>query len=333
MRIAILGGTRFIGAAILEELVAREHDVLVVHRGDTERDDLPDVPHFHLDRLDDAALHEALGSHDAQWVVDTCAYTRADAKALAGALRAGAGAVVLSSQDTYRAFHRLRTGGEPVDALPLDEDSPTREGDERFLFRGEDIPLGVGAAAMDDYENLDVEEVMGRTGATILRLPLTYGERDPMRREGFVLRRVLAGRTRIPFGPGTLLWSKGYVRDVASAVRTVIEADARGATYNVAEARAVAMITWARRILAAAGSDAALVRVPDAPLPPDLELTAALSQHIVVDSTRIRRDLGWTEADPGAALAATVAWHTANPPPPFTDEEAAADDEALAQAL
>lgn len=215
MRIAMLGGTRFIGAATVEELVDHGHDVVVVHRGQSELDDLPPVAHRHVDRHDATGLKAALVG--AEVVVDTNAYTRADAQALVAALPAHAGAVVLSSMDVYRAFHRLNNLLAPIDRLPLDEGSPTRSGDERYLFRGQEVPPGVGAAAMHDYENLDVEDVALAAGATVLRLPMVYGERDPMRREAFVLDR--RHQERIEIGAGTLLWTKGYVRDVAAAIR------------------------------------------------------------------------------------------------------------------
>ncbi len=36
MRVMVLGGTRFIGAAIVEELHAHGHELLIVHRGEHE---------------------------------------------------------------------------------------------------------------------------------------------------------------------------------------------------------------------------------------------------------------------------------------------------------
>lgn len=311
MRITMLGGTRFIGAAAVEELVEHGHDVMIVHRGRSERDDLPDVPHMHVDRHDPDALREALAT--AEGVVDTNAYTRRDAEGLVAALPPDATAVVLSSQDVYRSFHRLRGGLPPVDPLPLDETSATRTGDERYLFRGEPVPEGVGAADMDDYENLDVEEAVRPAGATVLRLPMVYGERDPMRREGFVLDR--ADQDRIEIGAGTLLWTKGYVRDVAAAIRLAVETGAgAGRALNVGERRSQPMIAWARAILEVAGSDAELVVIPDDRLPEDLFVTQALSQHVLIDSSRARGLLGWSDRDPDEALRASVAWHLAHPP-------------------
>ena len=43
MRVVVLGGTRFIGRAIVEELHDTGNELLIVHRGHLEPDDLPKV--------------------------------------------------------------------------------------------------------------------------------------------------------------------------------------------------------------------------------------------------------------------------------------------------
>lgn len=333
MKIALIGGTRFIGVAVVEELVGAGHEVLVVHRGSRERADEPEVPHVHADRRDVAAVGDALAGFRPDAVVDTCAYATADAETALAALPPGTRAVVLSSMDTYRAFAALRSRGPATDAVPLDESAPVRGPDQRYLFRGDPhAPHAPRGIAPDTYENLDVESVYLPAGATVLRLPMVYGERDELRREEFVLRRLRAGRERIPVGSGTLLWTKGWVRDVARAVRLAAESpDVGGRVLNVGERRSVSMAHWAARILAAAGSRAALVPVPDDALPADLLLTAAFPQHVLADSAAVREALGWTDTDPDEALAASVAWHLEHPP---ADRGAdwADDDAALARA-
>jgi UDP-glucose 4-epimerase len=311
----LLGGTRFIGAAALEELLEHGHEVLVIHRGESERDDLPAVEHAHLARHDVDALQTTLRAFGAQVVVDTCAYTRADAQGLVAAVDHEVRLVVLSSQDVYRQFHRLRTGTTPIDGVPLDEDSPLRSGPERYLFRGEARPAGVGAAGMDDYENLDVEEVVLPRGATVLRLSMVYGERDPMRREEFVLGQVRAGAEQIEVGAGTLLWTRCWVRDVARAVRLACERDtAAGLALNIGERRTVPVLAWVRMILAAAECDAPVVVVPDDALPSGLRWTGARAEHVLTDASRARQLLGWHDRDPSTGVTASVAWHLANPP-------------------
>src|SRR5919106_518844 len=126
MRVMVLGGTRFIGAAVVEELVNHGHGLLVV-----------------------------------------------------------------SSMDVYRAFGAVLAGTE-TDPLPVDETSPVRP--ERYPYRGRTLR----STDADTYEKLDVEAAYLAREATVCRLPMVYGERDHQRREEPLLRRLRAGRDRIP---------------------------------------------------------------------------------------------------------------------------------------
>lgn len=188
---------------------------------------------------------------------------------------------------------------------------------------------GQGNPRLDDYEKIEVEERYVAHGATALRLPMVYGPHDYQRREEFILRRVRAGRERIPVGSGTWLGTKGFVGDLARGIRLAVESDAaRGQIFNLGESRTYPMGLWVRMILEAAGSDAELVRVPDDQLPPDLAMTGAIPQHLLVDSSKARRVLGWTDTDATEALRVTVRWHLDNPPSPGA-EDFSADDRAL----
>jgi nucleoside-diphosphate-sugar epimerase len=82
-------------------------------------------------------------------------------------------------------------------------------------------------------------------------------------------------------------------------------------------------------VLEAAGSEAELTRVPDVLLPDDLKLLGTVAQHLLVDSSKARDLLGWTETDPHEALHRSVAWHLAYPPE-GADADFTADDRALA---
>jgi UDP-glucose 4-epimerase len=320
MRVAVLGGTRFIGRAITLELARAGHKVCVFHRGESEPDELAAVGHVHVDRSDIASVADELA--DAEAVVDTMALSATDTTPVLEVLPRTAKLLVLSSMDVYQAYASLQAGTvtEPV---PADEESPVRA--DRYPYRGV-IP------GMDDYEKLDVEELYLRRGATVCRLPMVYGEHDGQRREWFILRRVAAGRSRIPIGVGTWLSTRAYVGDVATGVRLALESpDTDDQVFNLGERRTPSVGLWARQILEAAGSDAELVTVPDASLPEDLGLTAAIPQHLVCDSTKARTKLGWTETAPMESLRRSVAWHLAHPPT-GDDPGFEADDQALAQA-
>ncbi|MEY2566631.1 MAG: hypothetical protein QOE35_1160 [Actinomycetota bacterium] len=317
MRVAVLGGTRFIGRAITLELSRAGHQVAVFHRGNSEPEELAHVGHVHVDRSDIASVAGELADADA--IVDTMALSGSDTEPVLEVLPRQAKLLVLSSMDVYEAYAALQAGTvtEPV---PSDEESPVRA--ERYPYRGQ-IP------GMDDYEKLDVEELYLRRGGTVCRLPMVYGEHDGQRREWFILRRVHAGRKRIPIGAGTWLSTRAYVGDVATGVRLALDSsETDDQVFNLGERRTPSVALWARMILDAAGSDAELVTVPDAALPEDLGLTTAIAQHLVCDSTKARTMLGWEETDPMEALRRSVAWHLAHPPE--DDAGFDGDDQALA---
>jgi nucleoside-diphosphate-sugar epimerase len=322
LRVVVLGGTRFIGRAIVEDLAAAGHRLLVVHRGVLEPEGMPEAEHLHTDRAELPIHREELAAFRPEAAVDCRALTRADAETALAALPPNLRLVVISSIDVYRAFGALNDDRE-TDPVPLDEDSPVRP--NRYPFRGQ-------AAGMDDYDKLDVEDVYLPRGATCIRLPMVYGEHDYQRREELILRRVRAGRTRIPVGAGMWLASRGYVRDLARGARLALESPVvAGEVLNLCEDRTFSMGMWVRMIVEAAASDAELVRVADDLLPDDLKPTGTMTQHIAVSARKARAMLGWTTSDPVDTLRTTVAWHMANPPPD-SDLDFSADDRALSGA-
>ena len=319
MRIVVLGGTRFIGRAIVEQLAAAGHELLIVHRGQLEPPDLPAARHLHTDRPGLASHGEEIASFQPEAVIDCRALTRADAEAALEAIRGDMRWIVISSLDVYRAFGAVNDGVE-TDPVPLDEWSPVRA--ERYPYRGK-VP------GMEQYDKLDVEEMYLPRGATVLRLPMVYGEHDYQLREEFILRRVRAGRSRIPFGGGTWLTCRGYVRDVARGVElALLNPAAAGQIFNLCEDRTYSVRMWARMILEAAASRAELVRVADDALPEDLKLTGTMSQHIAASARKARTLLTWTTSDPVETLRTTVRWHLANPPA-NPDLDFSPDDRAL----
>lgn len=320
MRVLVLGGTRFIGRAIVEHLAQRGDEVTVVHRGQWEPPDLPDVRHLHIARADWPAHAAELQATQPDAVIDCMALFRADVQAALAALP-DTHLVVISSQDVYRAFASLEHGGA-TDAVPITEAAPVRE--DRYPYRG--VMKG-----FDDYSKLDVEEDYLARRACVLRLPAVYGEHDGQRREDFILRRLQAGRSRIPVGQGGLLWTRAYVRDIArGTVQAAADPSTAGEIFNLGEESSWTVRQWAAKIIEAADSSAELVAVPDSSLPPDMQLTGGeIAQHVLVSSAKARTWFGYTDTDPMVALRASVAWHMKNPPE-NPDADFSADDAALA---
>jgi nucleoside-diphosphate-sugar epimerase len=280
---------------------------------------MPAVQHLHVERTELVAHRNELAAFRPDGAIDCRALTRADAETVLEALPSDVRLVVISSLDVYRAFGALNQDLE-TDPVPLDEASPVRP--TRYPYR--DLTPG-----LEQYDKLDVEDVYLPRGATSVRLPMVYGEHDYQLREEFLLRRLRAGRDRIPFGSGSWLACRGYVRDIARGVHLVLQTPAAaGEVLNLCEDRTYSMRMWSRMILDAAASTAELVRVADDVLPEDLKPTGTLSQHIAASAQKAHSMLGWTTSDAAESLRTTVRWHLANPPL-SPDIDFSADDLAL----
>ena len=319
MRVAVLGGTVFIGAAGVRSLERAGHELLIIHRGEHLAPERSIGRHVHVSREDLASAAGEIHDFAPEAIVDTRAMSARDAELALAVWPANARLVVLSSADVYRAYGS-REAGLVTEAMPLDETSPVREG--RYPYRGS------GRPGTNDYEKLDVEPLYLARGGVALRLGFIYGPHDPQHREEFILRRVRAGRTRIPIGAANWLLSRGFVDDCGEAVRLAVETPGiEGEVFNITESKAPTARLWAQQILAAAGSDAELVRVSERLLPADMAMTTAIGQHMQIDSSKARQVLGWRETAPEEAVRESVAWHLAHPPADasadFSDDEAA----------
>jgi nucleoside-diphosphate-sugar epimerase len=229
--------------------------------------------------------------------------------------------VAISSQDVYRAFG-LVNGKEsgPVDALPLTEESPLRE--NLYPYRGEtprsqDDPI----RWQDDYDKILVERVVmsdENLPGTILRLPMVYGPGDYQHRLFSYLKRMDDNRPAILLDEveARWRWTHGYVENVAGAIALAVTNErAAGHIYNVGEPLTFTMAEWVGKIGQAAGWQGRIVLVPRGRLPEPLRWGINAEQDIVVDSTRIREELGYEEpVDLDEALRRAVAWERANPP-------------------
>jgi nucleoside-diphosphate-sugar epimerase len=311
VRVLIVGGTGFIGGATARRLAADGHEVTVVHRGERTSSLPESLTAIRGDRKRVAELAPALRSARPEVVVDFVAFTGTDVRALVDVLAGCAQRlVVISSLDVYRAYDRLmRVQPGPAEPLPLREDAPLREVPfprRRRATRPEDIAW--------DYDKIPVERAAqshpGLPG-TVLRLPAVFGPGDCNRhRVGEYLTRMDAGPDRLELDAGLARWrwTRCYVDDVADAVvRATIDPRAEGRTYNVGDEGSPTEGEWVRAIAQAAGYRGRVVEVARA-------AAGSLDDHdfgqdLLVDSTRIREELGWAPRTPAEeALARSVAW-------------------------
>jgi nucleoside-diphosphate-sugar epimerase len=244
--------------------------------------------------------------------------------------------VAISSGDVYRAYGRL-LGIEsgPPDPVPIAEDAP---------LRGTFFPYRRAAAGPADwtyhYEKILVERAVfaATLPATVLRLPAVYGAGDPYRRLRPYLKRMDDRRPAILVEAAQAVWrwSHGYVEDVAQAIAlAVTDERAAGKVYNIGEAVVPTMAERIRQIGDIAGWDGEVVPLSGDRLPPHLSTPYRQNQDLVMDTGKLRRELGFDESVPdNEGLRRTIEWERANPPESGDPgpAEYAAEDAALAGA-
>jgi nucleoside-diphosphate-sugar epimerase len=322
MRILVIGGTRFMGPLAVHSLNEQGHEVTVFHRGQTHTNLPQGVKEILGDRsslTNNAAELQLLAP---EVVLDLIPSTEQDALAVMSIFRGIAQRVVaISSQDVYRAFGRVNgkeTGD--VESTPLTEESPLRE--NLYPYRGE-TPRDHDDQKrwQDDYDKILVERVvMGDANlpGTILRLPMVYGPGDYQHRLFSFLKRMDDHRPAILLDEAEAQWrwTHGYVENIANAIAlAVTDEQAAGRIYNVGEPFTFTMSEWVEKIGQAAGWQGRVVFVPHGRLPEPLRWGINAEQDIVVDTSCIRRELGYEERiDVEEALRRTVVWERANPP-------------------
>jgi nucleoside-diphosphate-sugar epimerase len=307
MKVLIIGGTRFIGRAIVEELLRRGHTVTIYHRGRHEVEFSSLVTHVHGNRLDYPRFQADLARLSPEAVVDVIPMNADDSRALVEALRGRiARSVHISSGDVYA----------PGQRIPIPEDAPTGPAEPVELRLREQI---VSYSKVAAEAVIREAQAAGDFPATILRLPAVYGPGDPLAREWFFVKRVLDGRRRIALPDGGLgLFHRGYVDDVARAVVLALESpQAIGRTYNVGHERVLTVWGIAELVAKVMGHEWEIVSVPADRLPPTNPY--APPYPIVYDLSRIRTELSYRESvSLEEGMQRTASWLAANRPTPET---------------
>lgn len=320
MNVLVIGGTSgFIGTQVVRRLAAAGHSVTVFHRGRTNADLPPGVRHIFGDRRQLPKFADEFRRAAPQVVLDMYLRFEHEAVAVMQAFRGIAERVVAaSSQDVYRTYGLLwRIEDAAPNATPIDEDAPLRSVlyPYRKLAKGPDDPKY-------DYDKIPVERAVmndPHLAGTVLRLPATYGSGDKQHRLFEYLKRMDDRRPFILLGEDEARWrwTHGYVENVADALALAVS-DERAARriFNVGEEDAPTRAEWVRGIGRAAGWDGEVIALPVHLLPEHLKSPTVYQHDLVVDTRRIREELGYEERVPREeALLKTIEWERESPPP------------------
>src|SRR6476659_4053006 len=242
-RLLVLGGTRFLGRAVVEAALAHGHEVTLFNRGQTNAELFPSVEKLRGDRSADLS---ALRGRAWDVVVDVAAYFPRVVETSVRALADSGRYLFVSSVSVYAN-----------QSVPQFEDSELEA-----LADPEDTSYDTYGARKAACEAV-VQRAFGDR-ATIVRPGLIVGPHDPTDRFSYWPKRIAAGgRVLAPGDPGDPVQFID-VRDLAEFIVRLAESR-RGGVFN-ATGRPISFGDLLDACRAVTGSGAQLVWVPSSDL-------------------------------------------------------------------
>lgn len=243
MRALVLGGTKFFGPFVVDELLARGVEVAVLSRGEAPFAEL--VRRYRGNASDRTAVRRALRSWQPHALIDMLHDGPEQAQ---NVMNACAGKVERSVHMSCGTVY----GSSPT--CPVNEQT-------EVAHREEVSPEVSAQIAADEVV---LEAAASGAPAAIVRLPELYGPRDPKCAEWFFARRVLDGRSRIALpDAGLHICHRGFVQNMAWGVaQAVTAARAPGQLYNLGEEKLYTLAQLARGVARALGHEWELYSVP-----------------------------------------------------------------------
>ena len=285
MNILVMGGTRFVGKPLVEQLLASGHHLTLFTRGNKPAP--AGVEHLIGDRSTPEGLQQLAGRRF-DVIVDSSGRTLDDSR----------GVIERTGAPSHR-FVYVSSAGVYADSelWPLDEDSPT---DSASRHAGK----------------ADTEAWLRSQGIPFTSFRPTYivgpGNYNPV--ESWFFDRIVHGRPVPLPGDGSTITPLGHVSDLASAMARCIEVDAAAnRIYNCSGAQSITFRGLVHAAARAAGKDPAAVEIrrfdADALDKKARKAFPLRLAHFLTDITRVRRELAW---EPAFDLDATHADSFAN---------------------
>ena len=316
--VLVIGGTLFIGRALVRRLLARGDRVTILHRGEgtpfgTQVDEI------RCDRNDTEAITQAVSSQPFDLVFDNVYDWQR------GTTAEQVEAAAKACPDTVKRYVFTSSVAAYGDGLDHDEDDPLAPPDHPETY--------VSNKAETERMLLGLHRESGFP-ATTLRPPYIYGPENPFYREAFFWDRLLPARPILIPGEGKRLMQFVLADDLARAALLAAETEAAvGRAYNIAHERPITQRQLVEALARAAGKTAQLVPVPRERLielggqvfEPPFYFGQYFDMPAITQRTgRAERELGFQPTPFDEALAATFGWYqqqTGRPAPDFTYDD------------
>jgi nucleoside-diphosphate-sugar epimerase len=252
MHVLVVGGTRFFGKTLVEQLASAGHRVTVLSRGKLSAP--AGAEHLAADRADPAALSAALAGRSFDAVVDNVASNAEHVGAALDAIGDRAGHYVLTSTlgaygdfDHGLFFREIDLDGAALERPSVDQHPYTlgKRAAELVLWKGE----------------------RSKVPFTIVRPGYVIGPHDHLKRMQFFVRRVRDGGPVVVPSGASEIFQLAWHADVAAAIARVLgDRERFGRAYNLAGIELFTYPSLVRMLAALAGVKTRCVEVPRAML-------------------------------------------------------------------
>ncbi len=218
MKILVLGGTRYFGIHMVNELLAQGHDVTIATRGKSSDEYGNRVRRIIIDRTNETSMKNALSGRQYDVVIDKIAYCSNDIKYVMEAVDCDK-CIHMSSTSVYEPKH--------INTMESDFDGVSKEliWCDRKAFPYEEIKRQAERALWQEYSDRNWIAV---------RYPFAIGKDDYTKRLLFYVEHTMKS---IPMNIDNLDYQMGYIRsdEAGKFMAFLVDKDIRGAINGSSE--------------------------------------------------------------------------------------------------
>ena len=253
MNILMIGGTRYMGKIMVQQLLERGDRVTVFSRGVSRPEWWDQVSHIPGDRNDQRDFKSKLGGRSFDAVIDTQAYKKEDVASAVNTIQGNVGRyLLLSTSSVY-----LEGMVDFRDHCPYDESVVDWNSLKYDYPPGQD-PYAVGKRHCEKW--LDENSTVPYT---IIRVPAVMGPDDPTGRMWWWVQRALDGARVILPTDSLGAFRTLYSQDAAINLIRALDSDQTvNQTCFVGMPEIMTIERWAQLIWAAAGNECKISYVP-----------------------------------------------------------------------
>ena len=301
IHVLVIGGTKFFGKAIVEDLLNDGHEVTLFSRGNNRPPFFDAINHISGDRDDPDDVHAQLGNRTFDAVVDNIAFTADDVRAALATFAGNVGRYVFTSSAAvyYTGEQVMPVAEDDVDYAfepPAgEEDSPLwrytlgKLNAERTLLDQDDLPF------------------------TIIRPPIVLGPEDHSLRGYFYFQRLLDGQPIILTNGGVQSFRLAYSRDLSRGyLRALASERAENAIYNLNQSEIIQLTDLIEASAEALGVEPDIVSIPQQTLQDvgfEYPETYAPVQNFVPSIEKAQSELSYTTTPFDDWIAETARWY------------------------